>query len=83
METRYEELIKSPKICLEKITEFCDLPPYNFLYRKNEIIFNKEGKQRDSWEFMRMETLTNRNKHYENDNEIKKYTLEMVQKLGY
>ena len=83
IEIRYEELVKSPQDCMEKITEFCELTSYNFLYRKDDIIINKKGKQKDSWEFMRMETVTNRNKYYENDFEIKKFTLTLRQELGY
>ena len=82
-EVRYEELVKSPKDCMDKITNFCELSSYDFLYRKGDIIFNIDGKQKDNWAVRRIIDVSNRNKQFENESEIKKYTDATRQKFGY
>jgi len=83
MEIRYEDLVDSPDPWMEKITSFCELPPFNYLYEKNREIFHKEGKNDDGWEFSRMANIKNRNLSHENDSEIEKYILPKLQELGY
>jgi len=83
MEIRYEDLSNSPEQYMQKISSFCELSPYNYLYRKDGVIYNKEGKNVNGWEFSRMQNIKNRNQTYENSSEIEKYILPELQELGY
>jgi len=46
---------------MKKITEFCELPQFNFVYKKDHVIFNKEGIDEILGTVVR---LKNKNKNY-------------------
>lgn len=83
MEIKYEDFVEHPKEYLERIVKFCELPHYDFLYKKDNITYNLDGKNKLSWEFITMRQLVSMNKTHVNDSEILKYTSPIYQDYRY
>jgi len=83
LEIKYEDLIKNIDQCLNKVTKFCELSPFNFVYKKDEVVCNREGKDKFGWELMNLQNIQNKNIPHENDVEIKKYLFETLKQLNY
>ena len=89
-EIRYEDLIKNTKKCLDEITKFCELPCFNFVFRKNDVLYNSEGKEPFGWELMDIPNIANRNitpfdgvKSNKKNSEIEKYVYKTLMELNY
>jgi len=83
MEIKYEDFVEHPKEYLENIVKFCELPPYDFLYWKDGVAYNSEGKTKFGWEVLPKPTIGNMNKSHSNDSEILKYTSPICHDYGY
>ncbi len=83
LEVKYEDLVRNTEECLDKITRFSDLPPYNYAYIKDGITKNIENKEPFCWEVMSLAKIENRNLSHENDSEIEKYIADTLKNLGY
>ena len=83
LEIKYEDLIKNTDHCLNQVTKFCELPPFNFVYMKDGVVCNSEGKDKFGWELMNLQNIQNKNILDENDEKIEKYLLETLKQLNY
>ena len=92
LEMKYEDFIKDPSTCLSNITKFCELPSFDYKYKKepfmkkikNKIPFLR--KEKDSgWELRKnlVKIVENRNRRHKNDKEIINYSDDLLQQLGY
>jgi len=69
MEIRYEDLLSSTDEELKKITEFCELPQFNYVYGKDGEIFNKQEVEEIHGNIIE---LKNRKKNQNTDSECGK-----------
>jgi len=91
LEIKYEELVTNTEDCLNKITSFCELPSFSFVFRKDDgVINNREGKDPFGWELMDIPNITNRNitpfdgvKSNKKNSEIEKYVYKTLMELNY
>jgi len=83
IEIRYEDLVQFPKVCLDKITKFCELEKYDYVFSKDDHVFNKNKKDKSNWEFLAHPIIENKNKTHENDLPIKKYLTPTLKELNY
>jgi len=83
IEIKYEDLVLFPKENLDKITKFCELEKYDYVFAKDDHIFNKNNKDKSNWEFLALINIQNKNKTHENDLQIKKYLTPMLKELNY
>jgi len=80
---KYEELFEKPDYWLEKITNFCELPSFNYIYNKDGKACNLKNKDPNEWCYSNHPTINNRNKTFPNDLLIEKLTQPLIQELGY
>jgi len=80
---KYEELTEKPDFWLEKITTFCELSPFKYVYNKDGKVFNLEKKNSNEWFYSNHPTINNRNKTHPNDSLILKQTQPLIHELGY
>ncbi len=80
---KYEELTDKPDYWLEKITNFCELPSFNYIYDKGERVFNLEKEDLNELGYVKHPTISNRNKTLPNFSQIEKYTIPLIRELGY
>jgi len=83
IEIRYEDLVRFPKENLDKITKFCELEKYDYVFAKDDHVFNKNNKDKSNWEFLALINIQNKNKTHENDLSIKKYLTPTLKELNY
>ena len=83
IEIRYEDLVQFPKENLDKITKFCELEKYDYVFTKDDHVFNKNKKDKSNWEFLAHPIIENKNKTHENDLPIKKYLTPTLKELNY
>jgi len=83
LQIKYEELTEKPDYWLEKITNFCELPSFNYIYGKGGKVFNLEKKDSNEWGYFNHPTISNRNKTLPNFSQIEKYTIPLIRELGY
>jgi len=83
IEIKYEDLVLFPKENLDKITKFCELEKYDYVFNKDDHVFNKNNKDKSNWEFLALINIQNKNKTHENDLQIKKYLTPMLKELNY
>jgi len=82
-EIKFEDLVSNPEEWLEKITKFCELNLYSYVYNKNGKIHNLEGKNSKSWEVLTMKKLEDPNLKYEIDEKMEKIILPTLKKFNY
>jgi len=80
---KYEELTDKTDYCLEKITNFCELPPFDYIYNKEGKVVNLEKKDSNEWGYLNHPTIINRNKTLPNFSQIEKHTIPLSRELGY
>jgi len=80
---KYEELTDKTDYWLEKITNFCELPPFDYIYNKEGKVVNLEKKDSNEWGYLNQPTITNRNKTLPNFSQIEKHTIPLSRELGY
>ena len=80
---KYEELTDKTDYCLEKITNFCELPPFDYIYNKEGKVINLEKKDSNEWGYLNHPTIINRNKTLPNFSQIEKHTIPLSRELGY
>ena len=83
IEIRYEDLVKFPNVCLDKITKFCELEKYDYVFRKDGYFFNKSANGKSIWELSKVAKLESKNKTHKNDLRIKKYLTQTLKELNY
>jgi len=82
-EIKYEDLIKNTDQCLKQLTEFCELSPFNFAYKKDGVVYNSDDKDSFGWELMNLINIEDKNKPHETDSEIERYLSKTLQQLNY
>ena len=82
-EIKYEDLVRNTEECLNQITSFCELPSFNFVFRKDNVIRNSADKEPFGWELMDIPNIQNRNVTHDNDPEFEKYLSKTLRELNY
>ena len=82
-EIRFEDLVTKTEEHLQKLTEFCELNPFLYVYSKNGQTYNIEEKNKQSWEVLTIKKLDDPNEKYEKNNEIEKIILPTLKKYNY
>jgi len=86
LELKFEDFVVTPEQHLKKITEFCELEQFDYVYKKDGTIVNSEGKKAYGWEMMTIKELSDPNKKYTNNlniAEIEKHIGSTLKDLGY
>jgi len=82
-EIRYEDLVNKTDECLKKLNKFCEIEFFNYLYKKDDKIFNFNKKDENTWKLTKLLTIKNVNKFHEYNTEIEKFVGKTLRELNY
>jgi len=83
LEVKYESLINDPKLILNKITKFCELPDFSYTFIKDDQNPNSNTKAKQYEKIIDLIMISNQNRHYENEKEITELISSTLQELNY
>jgi len=83
LEVKYEDLINEPKLILNKITKFCELPTFNYSFIIYDKSSNSQNKNKSDNKFIALIKISNKNRHYKNEKKITKIISNTLSELNY